>query len=265
MKPDAAQIHSVAANIVPRLLEYVLEDYRTAKPAARDHEVLQLLSALCRNLSDSIGPAVGTVFEKMFSSTREMLISDPRAFPDHRIAFYEFLKNLTANCFNALISYLVQSDQLGNYLEMVVGGVQNEHPQVADLGLATLSVFLESLGKMNPQDCGPIYVRIYGPLIQVILAVLTDKLHDSGKEMQIKILMHLMSVVTSRVLEPALSVAQAQTDMINVLSQIGPNLAPAQREAFVKILFETARDQEKFRRLVGDLKITICYGGSLDI
>ena len=265
MKPDAVQTHSVAGNIVPKLLEYVLEDYRTAKPTARDHEVLQLLSALCKNLSDSIGPAVGTVFEKMFPSTREMLLSDPRAFPDHRMAFYDFLKNLTGNCFNALISYLVGSDQLGVFLEMVVSGVQNEHPQVSDLGLATLNIFLESLGRMNPQDCGPIYVRIYGPLIQVILAVLTDKLHDSGKEAQIKILMHLLAVVTSRVLEPVLSLGQAQADMNNVLMQIGPKIAPQQREAFVKILFENARDQEKFRRLVGDLKITIFYGGSLDI
>ena len=267
MKPDPSQIHSVAANIVPKLLEYVLEDYRGAKPAARDYEVLQLLSSLCRNFSDSIGPAVGNVFEKMFLSTWEMIGgSDPRAFPDHRIAFYELLKNLAANCFNALLTYLVQSDQLARFLETVVAGVQNEHPQVSDLGLVTLSQFLESLGRMNPQDCGPIYVRIYGPLTSVVLSVMTDKLHDSGKETQIKILMHLLSVVVSRVLEPALTIHQAQADMSSVLSQISPSIPPAQREAFVKMLFEAARDQERFRRLMNDLKVTICSGsGSLDI
>jgi exportin-1 len=266
MKPDAAQIHSVAANIIPRLLEYVLEDYRTAKPAARDFEVLQLLSSLCRNLSDSIGPAVGTVYDKMYGSTQEMIGQDPRAFPDHRIAFYDFLKNLTGNCFGSLLAFLVQSDRLGGFLETIVAGVQNEHPQIADIGLATLNQFLDSLGRMNPQDYGPIYVRIYGPLTSVVLSVMTDKLHDSGKETQIKILVHLLSVVVSRVLEPALTIVQAQADMNVVISQIGPNIPAAQREGFVKMLFESARDQERFRRLMNDLKVIVCSGScSLDI
>lgn len=264
-KADPAQIHSVAANIVPRLLEYVLEDYKNAKAAAKDHEVLQLLSALTRNLAESIAPAVGTIFEKMFATTREMLDSDPRAFPDHRIAFFEFLKNLNASCFGAMVAYLIQSDQLSPFLETVVSGVQSEHPQVADLGLSILNQFLENLVKMPPTDCGPIYVRIFLPLITVVLTVMTDKLHDSGKETQIRILMHLLGVATSRVLEPALTLAQAQSDLNTVLSQRAPGLVHSQREQFVQILFASARDAEKFRRLMNDLKITVCYGGNLDI
>ena len=264
-KPDPVQIHSVAANIIPRLLEYVLEDYRTAKVTARDHEVLQLLSSLSKNLADSIGPAVGVIYEKMFPSTMEMLRSDPRAYPDHRIAFYEFLRNLTANCFNALLSYLVQSDQLAGFLETVVAGIQSEHPQVADLGLSTLNQFLDSLGRMNPQDCGPIYGRIYNPLITVILTVMTDKLHDSGKDTQIRILMHLLSVAASRALEPAVSLVQAEADLNTVLSQVGPSLVPAQREMFVKTLFAATREPDVFKRLMNDLKVTVCFGGSLDI
>ena len=265
MKPDPIQIQSVAANIIPRLLEYVLEDYRAAKVTARDHEVLLLLSSLCRNLTESIAPAVGVIFEKMFAPTREMLMNDPRAYPDHRIAFYEFLKNLCANCFTPLISFLVKSDQLGLLLETVVSAVQNEHPQVTDLGLGILMQFLESLGRMNPVDCGPIYVRILNPLTSVIMSVLTDKLHDSGKELQIKILMHLLSVVASRVFEAQLPVAAAESHINTVISQIGPNVPANQREALVKILLESVRDSERFRRLMNDLKISVCYGGSLDI
>ena len=265
MKPDQGQLQSVAANIIPRLLEYVLEDYRSAKPTARDHEVLLLVSSLCRNLTQSLAPAVGVIFEKMFAPTTEMLAGDPRAFPDHRIAFYEFLKNLTGNCFAPLLTYLVQSDQLGVFLETVVAAVQNEHPQVADLGLAILMQFLDSLGKMNPVDCGPIYVRIYSPLVTVVLTVLTDKLHDSGKEVQIKILMHLLTVVVARVLEPQLSLVEAESHINTVLSQLAPNLVPSQREAFVEHLVGSVRDGDKFRRLMNDLRITVCYGGPLDI
>jgi exportin-1 len=265
MKPDPVQIHSVAANLIPRLLEYVIEDYKSAKVTARDHEVLQLLSSLSTNLADSIGPAVGVIYEKMFHSTMEMLETDPRANPDHRIAFYEFLRDLNANCFGPLVSYLVKSDKLSGFLETVVVGVENEHPQVSELGLTILLQFLDALGRMNPQDCAPIYARIFTPLLTVILTVMTDKLHDSGKDAQIKILMHLVSVGTSRALEPSVSLTQVESDMNDVLSQVGPNLIPAQREAFVRILFAAAREPDQFKRLMNDLKVTVCYGGSLDI
>ena len=205
------------------------------------------------------------IYEKMFGPTREMLVSDPRAFPEHRTAFYEFIKNLNATCFPALLSYLLQSDQLGLFLETVVLAVKNEHPQVGDLGLAILMQFLESLGKMNVGECGMIYARIFAPMTTVLLTVLTDKLHDSGKETQIKILMHLLSVVASRGLEPQLTLEQAESHVNSVLGSIGQGLVPAQRQAFVRVLIGQVGDVEAFRRLMNDLKITICYGGNLDL
>jgi exportin-1 len=264
MKADANQVHAVAANIVPRLLDYVLEDYTRAKPQARDHEVLLLLRSLSKNLSESISPAVGVMFEKLFNPTREMLIPDSRGFPEHRIAFYELLKNFVANCFNALLVYLLQSDQLGIFLETIVVGIQNEHPQVADTSLAILNQFLDSLGKLPVTECNTIYVRIFNPLVAVILSVMTDKLHDSGKEAQIRVLMHLLSVVASGKVE--LSIELAESHMNKVISEIGPRLVPAQREAFVRALMVAVRgDVDTFRQLMNDLKITICYGGSLDL
>jgi len=244
-----------AGNIVPRLLDYVLEDYRSAKETAKDHEVLLLVASLCKNLTHAIAPAVGMLFEKTFDSTRTMLAPDPRAFPEIRSAFFEMLKSLCTFCFAPLLSYLVQSDQLAAFLETIVAGIENQHPQVADLALSTLFKFLESLARMNPQDCGPIYSRIFAPLTTVILTVMTDKLHDSGKETQIKILMHLIGNC----------VESPEAHINAVLTQIGPNLIPSQREAFVRVLINSARDQEHFRRLMNDLKITLCYGGTLDI
>lgn len=256
--------HSVAASIFPRLLDYVIEDYRSAKSTAKDHEVLQLVSSLCKNLSDSIAPAIGLIFEKTFAPTRDMLAQDDaRGFPDHRIAFFEMLKSINAFCFAPLLTFLVQSDQLAGFLETVVSGVQNDHPQVADLALTTLNQFIESLTRMAPADCGPIYVRVFSPLITVILTVMTDKLHDSGKEMQIKILMNLLTVVKSNLV--ALSVSQAESHILSVLSQIAPNIPPAQREAFVRLLMDSVQAPELFRRLMNDLKITVCFGGTLDI
>jgi exportin-1 len=266
MKADAGQVHAVAANIIPRLLDYVLEDYRTAKPQARDYEVLLLLSSLSKNLSESISPAVGIMFEKLFNPTREMLLPDPRGFPEHRVAFYELLRNMTSTCFNALLVFLLQTDQLGVFLETIVIGIQNEHPQVADTGLGILNQFLDSLGKMPPNECGPIYVRIFHPLVSVVLSVMTDKLHDSGKEAQIRVLMHLLSVVASRQLDPHLTIELAESHLNKALSEIGPNLVPAEREAFVRALMVSVRgDIDTFRQLMSDLKITICYGGSLDL
>ena len=260
-KPDGSQYYAVAASIVPRLLDYVLEDYRSAK----DHEVLQLVSGLCKHLTDSIAPAIGMIFDKLFNPTRDLLAQDPRGFPDHRLGFYEMLKSVNSFCFSPLLSHLVQSDQLSAYLETIVSGVQNDHPQVADLGLSTLNQFLESLSRMNPNDFAPIYVRVFAPLITVILTVMTDKLHDSGKELQIKILLHLLTVVNARMLEPALTGSQAESHINCVLTQIGPALVPAQREAFVRLLMNSVSDSERFKRLMNDLKITVCYGGTLDI
>ena len=267
-KKTGTESGSVAASVVPRLLDYVLEDYRTAKPQAKDHEVLLLLSSLCRNLSDSISPAVGMIFEKMFATTREMFGADPRSYPEHRVGFYEFLKNLNAFCFVALVRFLLESDQLGVFLDTVVAGIQNDHPQVADLGLSILNQFIENLAtKAGPNECGLIFGRIFHPLVTVILGVLTDKLHDSGKDAQIRVLMHLLAVVVRGNAGQDLTVDIAESHLTTIISQIGVGILPAQRETFVRALVNSVRNgqSEIFKQLMNDLKITICYGGTLDI
>jgi exportin-1 len=252
--PSSETTHQI---IIPRLLEYVLEDYQGNQ--SRDPEVLRLLSVLTLKTSSIITQdMVGVMFAKVFFPTREMLVSDPRAWPDHRSSLLTLMKDLSGTCFGALMGFLLQSDQLGVLLETLVEGIQNESPMVADLALGALSGFLENLATtptMTDETKRMIYGKIFGPLVTVIMTVLTDKLHDSGKEVQIKILMHLLRV----------NGGEGEAFVNGVISSVGPTIPLNHRDAFTRSLFDNTNNIEIFRQLMNDLKITVSYGGYLDI
>ena len=244
---DAELAPSVAANIIPRLLDYVLEDYKICVQT-RNPEVLFLLASICRHLSNSIAPAVGSIWDKTFEPTRQLLSG--RENPDHRFAFYTFLLELTRNCFEALLNHLIQFDQLIAYLETIVAGVENENPQISSISLNIVSEFLDKLQNQT------IYQQIHCPLVGIIIGVLTDKLHDAGKEAQIRILQTLLTKGN------ACMPNETVQNLYTVLQKIGLK----QWEIFTHtVLTVGIQNPDNFKQLMNDLKIVVQFGGQLDL
>merc|ERR1740130_148936 len=174
----AISVQLIAQRFIPPLLEPVLEDYRSNLPQARDAEVLDLLATLATRLSDSISQEITRIFEMVFECTLDMIKGDFQSYPDHRVKFYELLKAINSNCFQALFS--LPEARLKLYVDSLIWALKHEQPQVAEMGLQILNQFLEMLLKGPPQVYVGFFGQYYFTLLQDILSVVTDTLHKAG-------------------------------------------------------------------------------------
>merc|ERR1719498_1640377 len=161
-------VQDLAKKFIPPLLEPVLEDYRSNLPQARDAEVLDLLATLATRLSESISQEIARIFEMVFECTLDMIKGDFQSYPDHRVKFYELLKAINSNCFEALF-YLPEA-RLKLYVDSLIWALKHEQPQVAEMGLQILADFLEKLLKGPPQVYVPFFVQYYFTLLQDVLS-----------------------------------------------------------------------------------------------
>merc|ERR1719163_1513725 len=120
----AQESRQVAVQFVPPLLEPVLADYRSNLPQARDAEVLDLLATLASKMGDAISQEVPKIFEMVFECTLDMIKGDFQSYPDHRSKFYDLLKSINSNCFQALF-YLPEA-RLRLYVDSLVWAMKHE-------------------------------------------------------------------------------------------------------------------------------------------
>jgi len=97
---DVEQLNST---LVPPLLEAILSDYQANLAAARDAEVLNVLTTIVTRLGSLLLPRVADILRAVFECTLEMISKDFTEYPEHRVGFYKLLRALNLNCFTALL------------------------------------------------------------------------------------------------------------------------------------------------------------------
>merc|ERR1719375_316038 len=256
----AAVRMQLAQRFIPPLLEPVLEDYRSNLPQARDAEVLDLLATLATRLSESISQEIGKIFEMVFECTLDMIKGDFQSYPDHRVKFYELLKAINSNCFEALF-YLPEA-RLKLYVDSLVWAMKHEHPQVADSGLQILSQFVERLLQGAPQVHQPFFKQYYFPLLQDVLSVLTDTLHKAGFKLQQHIMLQLVNAAESGVLGEVCTKQQAMEFLFDLIGKSFSTLHRTQVEIFVLNCFNKCRQPAEFHQHIRDFLISLREWGS---
>jgi len=251
----------LAQRFIPPLLEPVLEDYRSNLPQARDAEVLDLLATLATRLSESISQEIGKIFEMVFECTLDMIKGDFQSYPDHRVKFYELLKAINANCFEALFVSLPEA-RLKLYVDSLIWALKHEQPQVADMGLEILSRFLEMLLKGPPQVYVPFFKQYYFTLLQDILSVVTDTLHKAGFKLQQHILLQLVLAVETGLLNEAAPKQRVMEFLFDVIGKSFPMLHRSQAEIFVLNCFNKCRQVVEFKEHIRDFLIQLKEWGS---
>jgi exportin-1 len=251
----------LAQRFIPPLLEPVLEDYRSNLPQARDAEVLDLLATLATRLSESISQEIGKIFEMVFECTLDMIKGDFQSYPDHRVKFYELLKAINANCFEALFMSLPEA-RLKLYVDSLIWALKHEQPQVADMGLEILSRFLEMLLKGPPQVYVPFFKQYYFTLLQDILSVVTDTLHKAGFKLQQHILLQLVLAVETGLLNEAAPKQRVMEFLFDVIGKSFPMLHRSQAEIFILNCFNKCRQVVEFKEHIRDFLIQLKEWGS---
>ena len=254
----------VATSFVPPLLEPVLNDYRRSIVEARDSDVLNLLAATVDKLRDLVANEVPRVLDAVFEPTLRMITRNFEDFPEHRLAFFKLLKAVNTHCFAALFAIPVAHHKL--VVDSVVWAFKHTERNVADTGLEILYELLLNVGRTVDDAKQPFYRAFVLPLIQDVLAVMTDRLHKSGFKMHATLLRHLFHLVEAgHVTAPLFddptkypsNQAFLRDHVANLLSTSFPNLSRQQIVDFVVGLFDLRMDLPTFKTHLRDFLIQL--------
>lgn len=115
----------IAEAFLPHLLDPLLSDYAANIPAARNPEVLSVMTSCVLKLKEDMSMHVPKVMAGVFRSTLEMLRVTYVDFPEHRLNFFKLLEGIVNNCFAALFS--MDGDTVKMFVDSLMWGFK--HPQ----------------------------------------------------------------------------------------------------------------------------------------
>jgi exportin-1 len=249
------------ANFMPGILEDILRDYQLAPPAARDSKVLSFFAAAIGTLKDSMSAHVPAIMEAVFEKTLEIITKNMEDHPEHRAAFFTFLRVANAHCFYGLFSIPAPHQKM--VVESIIWAVKHTERNISETGLEILMELLQNVSN-NPSVAQSFYASFLVSLIQDIFGVLTDRLHKSGFKLQASVLKHLAQVAqTGQVVAPLHSIPGVDNatflreHISNLLNEAFPNLGRPQVSNFVRGLFDVSMDLMAFKQHLRDFLIAV--------
>ena len=253
----------VAESFVPPLPEPVLEDYAQAVPAARVSDALLLLATTLDKLRELVSEQVPRVLEAVFEPTLRMITTNFEDFPEHRLAFFKLLKATNTHCFAALFAIPPEHHKL--VVDSVVWAFKHTERTVAETGLEILHELLLNVSQVPDAAKQPFYRAFVLPLIQDVLAVMTDRLHKSGFKMHATLLRHLFHLVEAgHVTVPLFDGGNYPTNqafmrehVANLLKSSFPNLTHQQVVDFVVGCFDLRMDLPSFKTHLRDFLVQL--------
>ncbi|SAM02651.1 hypothetical protein [Absidia glauca] len=263
----AKDLTAVNDNMVGPFFDAVLSDYSQSVDIAKDAEVLSVLATMVTKLGNLITPRVPLILEATFEPTLNMITKDFSEFPEHRTGFYNMLRAINQQCFQALLD--LAPGQFKLVIDSVVWGFKHTMRDIADTGLQICGELVLNVSRTDPSIAGGFYQTYYLSILQDIFFVLTDRDHKSGFKGQTEVLAQLFHLVTSnqiqvplfdpsQVSDPNMSNAQFLEGYVTALLQNAfPHLQSGQIKVFVMAMFEYNSSSAKFKLEVRDFLIQL--------
>lgn len=227
----ADDLEAVETNLVPPLLEAVLSDYNRNVPDARDAEVLNMISVVVARLGNLITDKVPAIMDAVFECTLNMINQDFSEFPEHRIAFFRFLRAINLNCFGALLSLSAQKFKL--VIDSLCWAFKHTMRDIAETGLNICLELINNIAAADQNIANAFYQSFFLSLLQDIFFVLTDSDHKSGFRMQSVILARLFGLVEMGLIHaPLYSSRQSQDPHISNVTFLRDYVVDLLRSAF---------------------------------
>mmetsp|Transcript_2101 Transcript_2101/g.4795 ORF Transcript_2101/g.4795 Transcript_2101/m.4795 type:complete len:1086 (-) Transcript_2101:355-3612(-) len=261
------EMHRIVEHFVPPLVEYVLSDYQSNHPDTRDPEVLSLFAAIIHKAGDMITDQVPRVLGAVFECTLAMITTNMEDFPEHRINFFNLLKEINHSCFRAF--FLIPGEVFKVLIDSIVWAIKHRERNIADTGLTILLEMLRNLDGL--QDvANQFYLQFLLSLTHDIFTVLTDKEHEPGFKLQCAILQHLVSRVEGGIPnQPLFNPTEHPTistnpqfmrhKMLSMLQEgFSDRMTQNQLQEFVTSLFDPSKgDVLAFQTVVRDFLVQI--------
>ncbi|BGP43997.1 Karyopherin transporter [Rhodotorula kratochvilovae] len=257
----AEDLDQVNRDLLPPLLEAILGDYKQNIPAARDAEVLSTMVTIVSRLGPLMTDKIPAVLDAVFECTLAMINQDLTEFPEHRVAFFKLLRQINANCFDALLA--IPAPQFKLVMDAVVWATKHTMRDIGDLGLTICVELIDNVVAAGPATSNGFFQAYYLALLQDMFFVLTDADHKSGFKSTALVLARLFKLVEQGDIQVPLDPAAQNNPVFvaeytaNLLKSAFPHLQPAQITAFVSALREQYGDFNKFRITLRDFLIAL--------
>jgi exportin-1 len=220
-----------------------------------------------------IAPDLPRILDAIFQPTLEMITTNMLDHPEHRINFFQFLREANEHCFYGLFNIPTAQQKL--LIDSIVWAFKHTERNISETGLEILEELLHNIAP-NPQISQPFYQNFLLSLIQDIMYVMTDRLHKSGFKIQASILMHIFHQVQAGHENVPLYVIDTTSNstifsttcttyvdnssflkdhVSGLLLNSFPNLTKAQVTLFVMGLFDVSNDVTAFQQHIRDFLI----------
>jgi len=256
----------IVQNFLPPLLPSVLEDYKQSVPIARDAEVLALMANIVGKCGHSVTNEIPAMFNAVFEVTLEMISTNFEDFPEIRIEFYNFLREVNRHCFSALKRMGGEVFKL--IIHSIIIAFKNKMRNISEIGLNITQELLQQINTDTSEVANSFYQTYFLHLLTDVFHVLTDTFHKSGFKLQAAILLQMFVMVeTQRVTVPIFDVSKHEPGMDNrrflreyvmrLLVQSFPNLTQQTCHTFVVGLFDLHRDFPTFCKHLRDFLVQL--------
>eukprot|EP00581_Thalassiosira_minuscula_P008121 CAMPEP_0183705306 /NCGR_PEP_ID=MMETSP0737-20130205/2450_1 /TAXON_ID=385413 /ORGANISM="Thalassiosira miniscula, Strain CCMP1093" /LENGTH=1082 /DNA_ID=CAMNT_0025932443 /DNA_START=102 /DNA_END=3350 /DNA_ORIENTATION=- len=263
--PPEADPQAVAQGFIPPVLDPILGDYQRNIPNSRDPEVLTLFATVIDKLKGHILNDVPRIMDAVFECTLHMITVNFEDFPEHRICFFEFIRAINSNCFQALFNIPPEHQKL--VVDSVVWAMKHTERNISDTGLNILHELLQNVGR-TPSISQSFYQQYLLALIQDVFAVMTDRLHKSGFKMHATLLRYMFHLVQKNQVTvplfdpPNAPLGQSNPSFLrehisNLLIQSFPNLTRSQVSKFVDGMFDLKMELPMFKTHLRDFLIQL--------
>ena len=185
-------------------------------------------------------------------------------YPEHRFAFFKFLREANDHCFRSLFSISPEYQKL--VVESIVWAFKHTERNISETGLEILFELIHKMGSEKDIAQG-FFQQFLLSLIQDIMGILTDRLHKSGFAHQANVLKLLFHIVeTGQVTVPLYDTAARpgidnstflKDHVSSLIMSAFPNLTKAQVIAFVVGLFDVNLNTEAFKQHLRDFMVSI--------
>jgi exportin-1 len=264
--------HILMTTFMPALMFEVLADYKQSVASARDARVLILFATTVSVLRQIMSSEIPNIMNAVFEPTLEMITKNMMDFPDHRIGFFKFLREVNEHCFFGLFSIPPPQQKL--VIDSIVWAFKHTERNISETGLEILLELIQNVGK-TPELAQPFYQQYLLSLTHDVLGIMTDRLHKSGFKLQGTVLQHVFSLLQNGCVVAAVYDPTANTHaplspdgsadnknfvkeyIANMLILSFPNLTKNQVVHFVNGLFEISRDLIPFKQHLRDFLVAI--------
>ncbi|EAT87494.2 hypothetical protein SNOG_05103 [Parastagonospora nodorum SN15] len=281
---DLEMIHN---NIVPKLLEAVLIDYKNNVPDAREAEVLNVMTTIINklhvhtwlgslrwtmNIADyneqsMMEDQIINIMDSVFECTLDMINKDFSEYPEHRVEFFKLLRTINLRCFPALLRLDARSFKF--VIDSCMWASKHDNREVESAGLSMCFELVSNMADTDPQTCNSFFQTFFTTILQDVFFVVTDSDHKAGFKSQSMLLAKMFWLVDSDKLQGPIytspDMAPAGTSnreflrnfVGNLLATAFPNLQTAQIASFIDGLFATNSDLNRFKIILRDFLISL--------